>query len=97
MNERVPNPDVHLVEVHYTGRVQGVGFRYAAFETAREFEVTGFVENLSDGRVHLEVEGKPAEVDAYLVALEDRMHGYIRKGERAARRRAAQFSAFEIR
>src|SRR5262249_24196810 len=43
--------------VHYSGHVQGVGFRYAARSIAGKYAVTGFVQNLSDGRVRLVVEG----------------------------------------
>ena len=89
--------DTHHSEVFFTGRVQGVGFRYAAFEVAREFEIAGGVENLPDGRVRLEVEGRKDDVDAYLAALAERMHGYIRKAERMERTRAGQFVGFVIR
>ena len=88
--------DVHHAIVFFSGRVQGVGFRYAALEVAREFEVAGWVRNLTDGRVQLEVEGAPGEVAAYLAALEERMHGYIRKAERSDLARVPQFSGFSI-
>src|SRR5262245_22703982 len=34
--------------VYYTGRVQGVGFRYETRFLAQPFEVTGYVQNLDD-------------------------------------------------
>ena len=37
--------------VFYTGRVQGVGFRYTAREIACGYELTGYARNLHDGRV----------------------------------------------
>ena len=89
--------EIHHVSVHFSGRVQGVGFRYAALQTAREFEISGFVENLPDGRVLVEAEGAPDEIDRFMVALEERMHGYVRKKEQAARKRPPQFSGFVIR
>ena len=46
-------------EVYYSGRVQGVGFRYTVRSLASRMAVTGFVKNLPDGRVHLVVEGSP--------------------------------------
>jgi acylphosphatase len=88
--------DAHHAMVFFSGRVQGVGFRYAALQVAKEFEVAGWVKNLPDGRVHLEVEGTPAEVTAYLAALEERMHGYIRKTELSEHARTPQFSGFSI-
>jgi acylphosphatase len=89
--------DVHHEIVFFTGRVQGVGFRYSTLQVAREYDVSGYVKNLADGRVQLEVEGREEEVEAFISALEQRMHGYVRKMERSAEKRAAQFSGFAIR
>lgn len=88
---------VHHETVHFTGRVQGVGFRYQTLQVARGFEVTGYVCNLADGRVRLEAEGERAEVEAFVVAVQEQMEGYIRQVERTADRRAAQFRDFAIR
>ena len=63
--------------VIFQGRVQGVGFRYAAREVAEAFAVTGWVRNEPEGSVRLEVQGEPAEVAAMLEALTQRMAGYI--------------------
>lgn len=89
--------DVQLETVFFSGRVQGVGFRYQTLQVAKEFEVAGFVQNLPDGRVQLEVEGDSAEVSAFVAAVEERMHGYIRKTERHSARRSPQFQGFAIR
>lgn len=83
--------------VYFSGHVQGVGFRYTTMQVAREFEVAGHVRNLLDGRVQLEIEGTPAEVDAFVAAVEERMHGYVRKTERGGEMREGQFSGFAIR
>jgi acylphosphatase len=74
-----------------------VGFRYTALQVAKEFEVSGFVTNLADGRVQLEVEGSATDVAAFVAALEERMHGMIRKTERTSARRAPQFAGFAIK
>jgi acylphosphatase len=89
--------EVHHETVFFSGHVQGVGFRYSVLQVAKEFEVSGFVVNLPDGRVQLEAEGERDEVLAFVVAVEERMHGYIRKTERSERRRRALFEGFEIR
>ena len=89
--------DVHHEKIFFTGHVQGVGFRYTALQVAKEFEVAGFVTNLADGRVQLEVEGSAEETTAFLVALEERMHGMIKKTERAAAKRSPQFAGFAIK
>lgn len=83
--------------VFFTGHVQGVGFRYTTVQVAKEFEVTGFVRNLADGRVELQAEGEPGELDAFIKAVEDRLHGYVRKTDRVRQKRDAQFAGFTIR
>jgi acylphosphatase len=89
--------EVHHATVFFTGRVQGVGFRYQALEVAKGFDVSGFVMNLPDGRVQLEAEGTAAEVEDFIVAVQERMEGYVRKVEQTETQRAAQFQGFSIR
>ncbi len=65
--------------VHYSGRVQGVGFRYNAKSVAAGFEVTGTVRNLNDGRVELIAEGQHEELEAFRSAIRDSgLAGFIR-------------------
>jgi acylphosphatase len=52
--------------VHYSGQVQGVGFRYTTRRIASQFDVTGFVRNLPDGRVQLMVAGRESELLHFL-------------------------------
>jgi acylphosphatase len=56
----------------FIGRVQGVGFRYAAREIAEREGLTGFVRNLADGTVEMLAQGRPAQIDLCLeqIALE---------------------------
>jgi len=89
--------EVRHENVFFIGRVQGVGFRYTALQVCREFEVSGYVANLPDGRVQLEVEGEKTVVEAFIAALQERMHGYIRKLERTGGLRPAQFRGFTLR
>ena len=55
-----------------TGRVQGVGFRYFVQQNARELRVTGWVKNMEDGSVTMELQGTQEMIDE----MEER----IRKG-----------------
>jgi acylphosphatase len=57
--------------VLYSGRVQGVGFRYTAKTVASGFEVVGVVRNLLDGRVELIAEGAKAELESFREAVRD--------------------------
>jgi acylphosphatase len=64
----------------YEGRVQGVGFRFSVKEIAQGFEVAGWVRNLPDGRVQLEVQGDESEIEAFLKAIEDsHLRAHIRR------------------
>lgn len=55
----------------FSGRVQGVGFRYTARTVAAGFEVCGTVRNLPDGRVELVAEGERPELLAFREAIRD--------------------------
>ena len=44
--------------IYFSGQVQGVGFRYRAKNAARANDLTGWVDNLWDGRVEMEVQGE---------------------------------------
>jgi acylphosphatase len=59
------------MQILYSGRVQGVGFRYAVRTLATGFEVTGAVRNLADGRVELIAEGMKTELEAFREAIRD--------------------------
>ena len=52
--------------VIYSGRVQGVGFRYTCKDLARGYDVVGSVRNLVDGTVELIASGSSEEVDDFL-------------------------------
>ena len=62
--------------IYFSGRVQGVGFRYTARYAARALYLTGWVRNLWDDRVEMEVQGEVAQIRKFLVQL---------KGERFIR------------
>jgi acylphosphatase len=66
--------------VHYSGRVQGVGFRATVRHIACGYDVTGTVRNLADGRVELIAEGAKAELKAFLEGIaESELSGFIAK------------------
>lgn len=55
--------------VIFEGRVQGVGFRYTVKDLARGFDVCGWVKNLPDGSVELQVMGEADEVESFIVEI----------------------------
>jgi acylphosphatase len=67
--------------VYYSGRVQGVGFRYTALQLASGFAVSGFVRNLPGGEVELVAEGAAEQVEAFLDAVARHMAGSITRAK----------------
>ena len=53
-------------EIVVHGRVQGVGFRYAARNQARSLGLKGWVENQADGSVLTVVQGAPDACMLYI-------------------------------
>ena len=86
------------VHVFYVGRVQGVGFRLTAEETAYRVGVTGWVRNLRDGRVELIAEGEAEVLEQFLEAIRTGpMCKFIEGIEIAWSEPTEQFEDFEIR
>jgi len=83
--------------VYYSGRVQGVGFRYTVRSLSTRFSVTGFVRNLPDGRVEVAVEGDPKEVRSFLDAIRAELGHYITDTGEQTDRPTARYRSFDIR
>ena len=47
---------------YFSGRVQGVGFRYRSYYIAQSMGLTGWVRNLWDDRVEMELQGTREEI-----------------------------------
>lgn len=85
------------LRIFYSGRVQGVGFRYTARTVAAGFEVTGTVRNLPDGRVELLAEGTKAELTAFQEAIRDAgLAACIRHEDASWAEALNEFKGFEI-
>ena len=83
--------------VFFSGRVQGVGFRYTAKTVATGFEITGTIKNLTDSRVELIAEGAHAELEAFRAALHDAgLAGFIRDEQVIWADAKNEFKGFEI-
>ena len=56
--------------IFFSGDVQGVGFRYRSFYIAQSLGRAGWVENLWDGRVEMEVQGSEASIREMLARIQ---------------------------
>ena len=57
--------------IFFTGEVQAVGFRYTAYLYANKTGLTGWVRNLDDGRVQMEVQGRLSDIRSLLTHLKN--------------------------
>ena len=84
------------IHVFYSGSVQGVGFRFSAEIAARRLKVTGWVKNLSDGRVELVAEGEERQLKDLMEAISSEMSAYIRDADVSWEEPTGKFRGFGI-
>jgi len=86
------------LQVFYEGNVQGVGFRWTVRHAATGFDLTGWVRNLPDGRVELQVTGEENEVRAFLDHIaQGELHSLIYKQTENKLEKPVTARGFEIR
>ena len=86
------------VHAYYAGRVQGVGFRLTAEESAAPLGVVGWIKNLRDGRVELVGEAEEEALAQFLEALRTGpMRNFIERVEVTWSAATDDFEQFEIK
>lgn len=63
----------------FAGRVQGVGFRFTAFNIANRYELTGYVCNMPDGTVEMFAQGPAETIDDCVRDIGEEFGRYIRE------------------
>ena len=82
---------------HFSGRVQGVGFRYTTQNIAMRHDVRGYVRNLPDGRVELVMEGDDREMEQVVQSVRERMSDHVRNIESRVDPATGEFRQFCIK
>ncbi|MDP2940944.1 MAG: acylphosphatase [Candidatus Omnitrophota bacterium] len=82
--------------VFYSGRVQGVGFRFTARELAQRSGINGWVRNTSDGRVELLAAGKELALKDFLSELNKTFSSYISGTEIEWQLPQAEYQDFRV-
>jgi len=59
------------VRIKVKGRVQGVGYRWFAVNTAKDFSINGYVQNLPDGNVEIYAEGDDSRLLLFIEKLRE--------------------------
>lgn len=88
---------MHRRACYFSGRVQGVGFRYTVQNLALQYNVRGYVRNLADGRVELVMEGPDTDMDHLIEDVHHRLDGFIRKADLNTLPATGEFDRFCIR
>ena len=84
--------------VFYSGRVQGIGFRYTAQNIAENLGVYGWVKNLEDGRVEIAAEGEEKNLKEFLdKILKGPLNRYIKEADVAWETPSKEFNDFDVR
>ena len=86
----------HRAHAFYSGRVQGVGFRYTAEGIAQRLGLTGWVKNLQDGRVELVCEGPKEKIDAFFSELDGSLGRHIKNVACAWETPTHEFREFSV-
>jgi len=85
-------------QIFYEGKVQGVGFRYATKQIAMGYDISGWVKNLADGRVEMQVVGDIEEIADFCKELEEEsaLSGQIREIEKKQMEEIPEIVGFSI-
>ena len=87
--------DVQAI-LRFSGRVQGVGFRYTVRQIASGYAITGTVRNVSDGSVECIAEGTRKEIKAFLADILTEMARYIHDHSCQYAPATSQYTGFGI-
>lgn len=69
------------IHVFYSGRVQGVGFRFTAENIAAKLGITGWVKNMRDGRVEVVAEGNQDKLEQFFKEINSYFADYIKDSQ----------------
>ena len=80
----------------FIGRVQGVGFRFTALDTANHYRLTGLVRNLSDGTVEMIAQGPAEDITDCIRDIKESFRAYIRETKIKEIPADSQYKDFKI-
>ncbi len=84
-------------DIRFTGRVQGVGFRFITERVASGHVVAGWVRNEPDGSVRCVIEGAVSDLDRFVSDVQQAMVGNLEGTDIAERPANGEFERFSIR
>lgn len=87
-----------MIQAHifYSGRVQGVGFRFTVQQYALDLGLTGWVRNLPDGRVEVLLEGDNGTIEQLMNSIERYFGSSIKNKQVAFEKSQGRFKDFQV-
>ena len=67
------------LHIYYSGKVQGIGFRYTVQDIANFLKVCGWVKNLNDGRVEVLADAEEDTLSNFLDQINQHFSRYIKE------------------
>ena len=83
-------------KIIFSGRVQGVGFRYTALRIAGQYEITGYIKNLPNGSVEMFAQGQTREIQNCISHIEEHLGNYIRQKQVTESAYSPRYDSFNI-
>lgn len=80
----------------FTGRVQGIGFRFTALNIANRYQLTGLVRNLPDGTVEMVAQGNADDISDCIRDINESFTGYISDAKIEDTASNPQYKTFKI-
>jgi len=74
----IPDMDMTARHIIFTGRVQGVGFRFTALNVANRYGLAGLVRNLPDGTVEMIAQGTETDINDCIRDITESFSGYVK-------------------
>jgi len=85
------------LHVYYSGRVQGIGFRFTAQRIAEGLRIGGWVSNLADGRVEINAEGSEDSLKEFIAQINGTFKSHIQDIRDEWGPAQGEFKGFNIR
>ena len=84
------------LHLYYSGRVQGIGFRYTVQDIANQQKVYGWVKNLSDGRVEVLAEAEKDALAIFIEQISQHFSQHIKEVNSIWQPASGQFRDFQV-
>jgi len=84
------------LHIFYSGRVQGIGFRYTVQDMANQQKVSGWIKNLDDARVEIVAEAEEDTLNNFLQQVNQHFSRYIEDVKTQWLPASGQFRDFQI-